>query len=204
MRELEFLPDWYPQTRKRRRMVVLQAWLILLLLAGMGSHLVLADRNIKLAEKSLSSLQGQLDQTNAQLAEMDKLDSMRKQWRQQEQLLSRLGLYVEAYRTLYTIDALMPKQMALTGMNIENEERVEQSNVQAAKGAEPVIDRRMKVKIQGVCPTDTDLANFMTQLSTIPFFDQVSVTYAREKSEANHVMREFEVSFAMNLNGNGS
>ena len=26
MRELEFLPAWYPQTRRRKRQVLLQAW----------------------------------------------------------------------------------------------------------------------------------------------------------------------------------
>jgi hypothetical protein len=44
----------------------------------------------------------------------------------------------------------------------------------------------------------------MTQLSTIAFFDQVSVTYARDKSDNGHVLREFEVSFMLNLNGAGS
>ena len=206
MRELEFLPDWYPQTRKRRRLVVLQGWLILVLAGGMCAHLVLADRNVKVAEKSLTALQSQLDQTNAQLAEIDKLDAMRRQGRQQEQLISRLGLYVEACKTLDTIDTLMPKQMSLTSAQLDNEEKIDTagtSAMQAAK-ADQVVDRRLRVRIQGVCPTDVDLANFMTQLATIPFFDQVSITYAREKSENNHVMREFEVSFSLNLNGNGN
>ena len=202
MRDLEFLPDWYPQTRKRRRLVILQGWLILVLAGGMGAHLVLADRNAKVAAKSLGALQGQLEQTNAQLAEIDKLDTMRKQGRQQEQLISRLGLYVEACKTLDTLDSLMPRQMALTVAQLDNEERVDAgaSAMQAAKG-DSVVERRLKVRIQGVCPTDVDLANFMTQLATIPFFEQVSITYAREKSENNHVMREFEVTFSLNLNG---
>ena len=33
MRELEFLPQWYPQIRRRRRLVHLQAWLTLVLIA---------------------------------------------------------------------------------------------------------------------------------------------------------------------------
>jgi Tfp pilus assembly protein PilN len=204
VRDLEFLPDWYPQTRKRRRLVILQGWLILVLAGGMAAHLVLADRNIKVAEKSLGALQSQLDQTNAQLAEIDKLDAMRKQWRQQEQLLSRLGFYVEACKALDTLDALMPKQMSLTNCQLDNEEKIDvgSSGIQAAKGDQQ-IDRRLRVRVQGVCPTDVDLANFMTQLATIPFFEQVSITYAREKGENNHVMREFEVSFSLNLNSCG-
>ena len=205
MRELEFLPDWYPQTRRRRRLVVLQGWLILVLAAGMAAHLVLADRNIRVAEKSLAALQGQLDQTNAQLAEIDKLDNMRRQGRQQEQLISRLGFYVEACKTLDTIDALMPKQMALTSCQLDNEEKTDPgvSAIQAAK-ADQLIDRRLRVRIQGVCPTDVDLANFMTQLSAVPFFDAVNNTYAREKAENNRVMREFELTFSVNLAAAGS
>src|SRR4029453_8104473 len=154
VRELEFLPDWYPQTRRRRRLVVLQGWLILVLAGGMAAHLVLADRNIKVAEKSLAALQGQLDQTNAQLAEIDKLDTMRKQGRQQEQLISRLGLYVEACKTLDTLHHLMPRQMALPVAQPDNKEGVDAgaSAMQAAKG-DSVVERRLKVRIQGVCPT---------------------------------------------------
>jgi Tfp pilus assembly protein PilN len=204
MRDMEFLPDWYPQTRRRRRLVVLLGWLTMVLVGGMGAHKVLADRNIAAADKALLSLRGQLDQTNAQLVEMDKLDSMRLQLKQQEQVVSRLGFYVYATKAVDTLDRLLPKQMSLTGMQLENEEKVDTSAIQQAKGGEAAVDRRLKVRIQGVCPTDVDLAEFMTELSTIKFFDQVSVTYARDKSDNGHVLREFEVSFVLNLNGAGS
>jgi len=205
MRDMEFLPDWYPQTRRRRRLVVLMGWLTLLLIAGMGMHRLLVDRNIAAADKGLRSLREQLDQTNAQLVEMDKLDSMRQQLRQQQNIVSRLGFYVNACKAIDSIDGLMPKQMSMTGMQLENEEKVDLSAIQQAKGnGEVTVDRHLKIRIQGVCPTDVDLANFMTQLSTIAFFDQVSVTYARDKADNGHVLREFEVSFMLNLNVAGS
>ena len=205
MRELEFLPEWYPLTRQRRRIVILQGWLILTLTAGMAAYLGLAERNIKTDSESRVTLQAQLEQTNAQLAEMDKLDVMRKQLQQQEQVVSRLGFYVYASKAIETLDALMPKQMSLTGVQLDNEERIDNSAVQQAKGTgEAAVDRRLKVRMQGVCPTDVDLSIFLNQLATVPFFEQVSVTYAREKSDNNHVMREFEVSFSLSLNGVGS
>lgn len=204
MRDMEFLPDWYPQTRRRRRLVVLLGWLTLVLVIGMGTHRVLADRNISAADRALNSLRGQLDQTNAQLVEMDKLDAMRQQLKQQEKVVSRLGFYVYATRAMDTLDRMLPKQMALTGVQIENEEKTESSAIQQAKAEDPAVDRKLKIRIQGVCPTDVDLADFMTQLSTVSFFDQVSVTYARDKSDGGHVLREFEVSFVVNLNGVGS
>lgn len=204
MRDMEFLPEWYPQTRRRRRLIVLKGWLCLVLVIGMGTHRLLADRNIAAADKALLSLRGQLDQTNAQLVEMDKLDSMRQQLRQQEQIVSRLGFYVYATKTMDTLDSLIPKQMSLTGLQLENEEKTDSSVIQQAKGGDAAVDRHLKVRMQGVCPTDVDLANFVTQLSTISFFDQISVIYARDKSDNGHVLREFEVSFVLNLNGAGS
>jgi Tfp pilus assembly protein PilN len=205
MRELEFLPEWYPLTRQRRRIVILQGWLILTLTAGMATYLGLSERNIKTDSDSRVTLQAQLEQTNAQLAEMDKLDSMRRQLKQQEQVVSRLGFYVYASKAIETLDALMPKQMSLTGVQLDNEERVDNSAVQQAKGTgEAAVDRRLKIRMQGVCPTDADLSIFLNQLATVPFFEQVAVTYLREKGDNNHVMREFEVSFSLSLNGVGS
>lgn len=205
MRDMEFLPDWYPQTRKRRRMVVLQGWLTLVLIVGMGVQHMLSDRREARDLAAAGILRGQLDQTNAQLIEMDKLDSMRQQLRQQEQIVSRLGFYVQACKAVDSLDGLMPKQMSLIGLQLENEEKVDNSAIQLAKNTGDVaVDRRLKIKIQGVCPTDVDLANFMTNLSAISFFEQVNITYAKEKSENGHVMREFEVSFLLSLNGAGS
>ena len=205
MRELEFLPEWYPLSRQRRRIVILQGWLLLTLIAGMATYLGISERDVQTKIESRVTLQAQLEQTNAQLAEMDKLDIMRKQLRQQEQVVSRLGFYVYASKAIETLDALMPKQMALTGVQIDNEEKVDNSADQQAKGtSEAAIDRRLKIRMQGVSPTDSDLSIFLNQLAAVPFFEQVSVTYLREKSENNHVMREFEVSFSLSLNVGGS
>jgi len=204
MRELEFLPQWYPLTRQRRRLVVLQGWLILVLMIGMATYLAMADRNIKTDVDSRASLQAQLDQTNAQLAEMDKLNSLREQLQVQEQIRSKLGFYVEACKAIDTIDSLMPKQMSLTGVQLDNEEKLDTSAVQQAKGTNDApVERRMKVVMQGVCPTDVDLSIFLNQLAVIPYFEQINVSYTREKKEENHVMREFELSFSLNLTGWG-
>lgn len=205
MRELEFLPDWYPQIRRRRRLVILQAWLILVLVIGMGSWIVGNDRNNTQDEHNLAIQSAQLAQTYAQLAEVDKQDSLRRQLRQQEEVVSRIGFAVDACKTVNALDERMPRQMALTGIVLENEERTDHSAF-AARGAtgEPQVDRRLRVRVQGVCPTDVDLANFMTQLSAVPFFDSVNNTYAREKPENNRVMREFELTFSVNLSATGS
>jgi hypothetical protein len=201
MRELEFLPEWYPQTRRRKRLVFLQAWLTLLLVLGMGAFLVKSERNIIALERTRAAILGQLNQTNSQLAEMDKLDAIRRQLRRQAQITSRLGLYVETSSVIHELERLMPKQMSLTGLQVENEEKAEQSAVAAARGGEPQVDRRLRVRLQAVCPTAVDMASFLTQLSAVPFFEQVNLNRAGEAADKGHTMHEFEVTLVLNLNG---
>ena len=199
MRDLEFLPAWYPQTRQRKRLVHLLGWLTLVLVVGMGAYLVMSERNTLEYERSLAAVNGQLSQTQSQLAEMDKLDAIRRQLRRQSQITGRLGLYVETGSILNELERLMPKQMSLTGLQLENEERLVQSSMQVARGTEPAVDRRLRVKVQAVCPTAVDMASFLTQLSTVPFFEQVNLNRAGESAEKGHTMHEFEVTLLLNL-----
>ena len=204
MRELEFLPEWYPQTRRRKRLVMLQGWLTVLLILGMGAFLMMADRNIAMAERSLIALKAQLTQTNSQLEEMDKLDAIRRQLRKQAQITSRLGLYVETSTVIHELERLMPKQMSLSGLQIENEEKSESSAIALARGGDPQVDRRLKIKVQAVCPTAVDMASFLTQLSAVPLFEQVNLNRAGETTDQGHTMHEFELTLVVNLNAGAS
>jgi hypothetical protein len=44
-----------------------------------------------------------------------------------------------------------------------------------------------------------DLANFLAGLSNNPYFEQIAMTYARDRSDSGHTMREFEVTYVVDL-----
>src|SRR5690242_11989584 len=98
MREMEFLPAWYPQIRKRRRMVVLQAWATLALVAGLVAWMLLSSQNVHRAEADLRSLRGEITQTETELQKLDDLLNLQKQFRQQDRVNAKLGLHVPAAR----------------------------------------------------------------------------------------------------------
>jgi Tfp pilus assembly protein PilN len=106
-------------------------------------------------------------------------------------------------RLLETLDSSMPKEMSLVKFdsNIEETTHTVTSVAGVRSGEKPQqqVDRRLKVKLSGVAPSDVDLANFLANLTKIQFLDQVAVTYARNKTESGHVLREFEISFSMKL-----
>lgn len=202
MRELEFLPAWYPQTRKRKRLVVLQAWMTVTLAAGLGLFMVLSQRNVRAAETELNLIQTDLTQTTSLLKELDEQLALKSQLQQQQQIFDKLGTYVEATRMLSMIDSIMPREMALVGISLKTVEKLQPVTglANAVKKTEQKLDRKLEVAVQGVAPTHLDVANFVMQLSNLPYFEQVSLVYGRDKTDSGHIMREFEVSFMVNLN----
>jgi hypothetical protein len=204
MRDIEFLPSWYAQFLRRRRMVFFQIWVTIGVTLGLGLWIFLADRNQRNAEGVLDALRGQIVQTNSQLEQMEKLESLRRQLRQQAEVLTRLGIHVEAGRLISKVAESMPQSVSLLSFNIDTDEiPVQLSAAEKAslkEGARAPIDRRLRVKLQGVAPTEVEWTTLLTELSKVPFFERVAMNYARERRESGHVLREFELTFTLNLN----
>jgi hypothetical protein len=203
MREMEFLPAWYPQIRKRKRLVVLQAWATVSLLGGLAAWMLLAGRNTRAAEANLQAISGQISQTESELQKLDDLLDLQKQLRQQDRVHAKLGLHVEATRMINTLESAMPKEMAVIQLEMEIEEQARPvatlADAQAMQQKDPPVIRKLKVRLQGVAPTDVDLANFLARLGTTSYFERVAMNYARDRVDNGHVMREFEVTFSVDL-----
>jgi hypothetical protein len=208
MRELEFLPGWYPQLRRRRSLVKIQGWVLVAMIVGLSLWAILVGRAVRKDEAKLVQLDAALSESRAELEQLDELLALEKQLGKQEQIMAKVGSHVEAARLLATLDEVMPPEMALVDLSFDTEDRVVQPATPtgsrftraAANAAPPVIDRRLKVRLVAVAPTDVDLANFLARLTGKPFFEAVAMTYARDRSEQGHLMREFEVLFSMDLN----
>jgi Tfp pilus assembly protein PilN len=202
MRELEFLPDWYPKLRRRRRMVVIQAWLTVVMALSLALWLFMAHRNTHEKQAQISRLEGQLAQTHSELRQLDELLDIKRQLQVQEQVISKIGVHVEVTRMLAELDRLMPKEMSLLDLKLDTLEQPRKvDNVVAAMAAkdEP-MDRRLLVHLWGVAPSDLDLANFYGKLGDVPFFDHVAIGESADFADNGHLMRKFELTFMMDLN----
>lgn len=204
MRELEFLPQWYRLTRQSKRVVAWESWVLLAVIAAISTWTFLARSNERTRQTTLSMRQGQLDQTHSEERMLAEQLRLRQELQEREQIIASLGFSVEMTRLLQTLDAVTPKELSLTDFkcDIEETQRPLGTNVAAAVQipADKRMDRRLKVKLVAVAPSDVDLANFLAGLTDVPFFDQVGVTYSHYKSEEGHIFREFEVTFSMDLN----
>ena len=203
MREVEFLPAWYPQVRRRRRFVMLQAWMTLVVLGGLGTYLTFAGRNVREYEARLARVDRELTASRSELKVIEELMTLRKDLVQKSQVLAKVGSHAEAARLLATLDEAMPKSTALLELSLITEETQTTATSGGARATvqkEPVMDRRLNVKLTGVAPTDVEVASFLDKLTGKPFLDDVRMTGSKPRLDNGRVMREFEVYFSMNLN----
>ena len=202
MREVEFLPNWYPQLRRRRRVVALMAWVTVGLLAGMGSWVAVTQQKIHTRHTRLVQLDGELQRSREELKDLDNLVTFEKKLKERAQVLNKVGFHVEAARLLATLDEVMPKSASLLEVSFLTEEKQPVTLVaaKAAQERDRVADRRLNVRVSGIAPTDVEVADFLTKLTGKPFFEDVRMTGSMPRMEAGHMMREFEVYFSMNLN----
>lgn len=205
MRELEFVPAWYHQRQRNERIVVWQTWVLLALLSGLGTWTFLTHRTVRAAERLHTDVDRKLTQTRVEQQMLDEQLTLKTQLQAQEELLASVGQSVEMTRILEKLDSLMSKQMSLVDFECTTEDvpRTVASVAAVKKGAErskQVFDRRLRVKILGVAPSNSDVASFVAGLHTVPYFEQVSYVHSRDIYDASRVLREFAVTFCVNLN----
>lgn len=213
MREVEFLPDWYPKVRQRKRMVALQAWVTLILLCGLGLWMLLVQRNVHARAIELESLRSDLDQSETELARLEDLLQLQRQLGQQDQIFLKIGRPIETTRIITTLEQMMPPDMALLALTLESEDASPGGGnnsygyggggglaARAARDKEQASPK-LRFRMHGVAPSDTDLGEFLHKLTGKPFFKNVELMYSHERQDRGHVMREFEVSFTMDLAG---
>ncbi len=205
MRELEFLPDWYPRLRKRKRQIALQGWISLLIVGALALWLSLINRNTLAAQQHLAKLNSDLSRAQLDLEKLQSLERMQEQLRIQDEVMAQIGLHVEMTRLINALEEAMSQDMSLLDLNMEVKEQEKRLTslaqmVHTTTKPETLLDRRLQVRLRGVAATDVEVANFLFNLTNNPLFETVTLNYARERRERNHLMREFEVSFAINLN----
>ncbi len=199
MRELEFLPDWYPMLRRKRRLLVLETWCGILIVAVLALWVILSARDVSARQTLLGTRQGELRQTDSDLQKLNELESLKRQMSDQAKLVAHLGPHVPIGRLIDDLEKKMPKEMALLDVSLEFKQQTRAQTGRPVPGAEPSLDRQVSVQLHGVAPSDVVLGNFMIRLATIPRFLGSSLSTADLRQDGR-LMREFRITFSLNLN----
>ena len=200
MRELEFLPSWYTQLRQRRRIVRLESWAFTGLSLAVAGWMVAATCSTRASHAALGSVRTQLNRIYDEKKVLSEQLSLRTELSGRQQVVDAVGRPVEISRVLNTLEKAMAREMSLTDFSCETVEQIRRPVSVAATSTPDAgeVERVMKVKVTAVAPSNLDLANFLTSLN-LPFIQNVALSYSRDRIDSGHVMREFEVTFTLNL-----
>ena len=199
MRELEFLPAWYAALRQKRRILLIEAWLGIVIFLGLSLWMILSARNVMGKETLLSTREKQLTQSNHDLQMLAELESLKAQMSDQVQLMAHVGPNLPMARLMDAIQRMMPKEMALLDMTVESQEQAHGfAGGLTAAAAKIQESRELLVTLHGVAPNDVELGNFMIRVATIPNYVEGSVS-TKDVDQNGHMMRDFKISFGIDL-----
>ena len=145
MRELEFLPTWYPQAHPTT----------LAAIAGLH-HRDPAVRRCSSGsdwrgetstspKRGLATVDAQLAQSLLELEQLQVQLKLKSQLEFQRQIVSRLGLQVEVSRMINTLEHVMPKEMSLCELSFDTDEEIKKVDGIAAKDGSK--NRVLRVKL---------------------------------------------------------
>jgi hypothetical protein len=207
MREVDFLPEWYPGVRQRRRRVALQAWITMITIAGLGIWTLTSQRSVHAREVELASLKTDVNQSETEIQRLDDLLTLQRELGKQDSIFVKIGRPVATTKVMTTLDELMPRDMALLDLSLDTDETVKTGGTLAARAQQEnkvlVTETKLRFRVHGVAPTDMDLAEFLAKLTGKSFFKQVELIYSHERQESGHVLREFEVAFMLDMTPTG-
>lgn len=203
MREIEFLPSWYSQTRRRKRVVAIEGWIMFGLIISLGAWLFYTEHRISARESTLAALQAQVEKTHTEKQILSQKIALRQELQEKEALIASLGYPVEMTRLIQTLDSVMPKEMTVLDFSCATREQIKPvtsvAGIKPGAEREKQVERRLEVELLGIAPSDMDLANFVGALTKKPYFEQVNVAYLKGRVDSGHEMREFKISFSMGL-----
>jgi Tfp pilus assembly protein PilN len=219
MRDLDFVPPWYRDLLRRRRATAVQLAALGLLVALIAGGAVRRQTQIRAAEQELAAADAALVGTRADLQKLDALRQLRDQWRRQDQVLTSTGVNVEASRLLSSLTKVVPTDTALTGINfaVADSDRTDSAqhstnpttapsdvagstaSTGGSRANRSPRARWLNVSVRGVAPGELAVANVLAGISKTPLFRHVNLTYAKDREEQDRTVREFEVTFVINL-----
>lgn len=209
MHEIEFLPAWYPAIQRRYRWVIAQAWLTLAILVALCGYAVVERRAVRSAGGTAGQLDAQIPLQRHKLAQLNERLKYEGELRRQDQIVAELGLAVEPTRLLKTLEDGMTPGMALTNLTMEMVGQAKPVVLTMSMSRQPTdpvgpvsqIDHRLKVLVDGVAPSDAEVAALVERLQKTRDFENVALAYLHEgRIRDGRKTREFEITFEMNLN----
>jgi len=190
MREVEFLPTWYPVVCRRKRLVWAQLAATGAVLLALTGATIARRCEVARQQAVADDYAAELQHFKPALMRLDALQSQQRQLRYREQLAAQTGLQLDPTRLLNVLEDAMPAKVSLTDLSLQAVE---------TPGGGGDAQRRLSIRLTGLAPSDVEVVTLLTNLGKVKLLDDVAMDYTREHAGDGQATREFALTFAVNL-----
>lgn len=210
MRDIDFLPEWYRQNRQRRDSRLTRTWLGMIGLGALFVWFAVGRISLNQAQGRLAHLESQNQMVQAGLGMIDQLAQKEAVLLKKYELAEQLTPTTSCVRVLSKLAKLIPPQVAVKRLELVNKpsqsEGTDRLATLAAKlsgpksaGAsqEQFQKYELHVSLQGLAPSEMDVAVLVGQLSGSQDFSSVALEYCNAASLKAYQGCTFKVNFVI-------
>lgn len=204
MKDIDFIPEWYKATRKRRKRYHRQYVILATMLALMMGWSFVVGRQVKTVKADVSQIQNVIDRSRKMIDEGSKLEAEIALLKQQTGIMEIAEPRTDISTVVAELSALVGDNIILSRLLLKDEtiKELKESAVATAivkigAAAEKkdgfLIQTRRRVTLTGIAAAPADAARLISQLEQSEYFCQETLVYSRPKTVKKHDVTEFEI-----------
>jgi Tfp pilus assembly protein PilN len=202
---INFLPQWYADQQRRRRMIERQAALGVLLVAGMVALWVLTDRQRDDLRLHRDSLATQVLAAETQLTEVAKLQKAEQALSTQLRVFDQLARPITFHQVGSALGTLTPESVFLSRLEaktstIQQRVAIHPAPDEVGAPTSKIINKEViLITLRGSAPSNVEIANYVGRLAGSNLFRNVKMMNSRQVIVEDAVTRQFEIQMQIPL-----
>lgn len=211
MININFVPDDYVQKRESMRANVMYLILFLVVMIGLGGTFMVLKVRQKAIASQAAIAAAKMEKAQKDIAQLEDLQAKRKQMMKAALMTAELIEPVPRTVVLAELTNTLPSGVSLQDVKLLEKEVVnatpspkpstydqakaaaEASNASNA-AAPPKPSVETNIEINGIAPSDIQVAGYIAQLNNSILFDNVALVLSKESIKDEVVFREFKLT----------
>ena len=193
MKEIDFLPEWYKESKRRRSHVRRQYAVLAIAFIAMLSYNLTSTHRIARANASLARLEGQWVEAQAVVDEFDGVTKALNKVREKAGLIERIDSKINVAAVLAEMSHIIGETIVLSHVEFTaeplsddakgpraNENGVRIADGKAGAASDTVIGNvRFRIVLTGVAVSPADVAALVRRLGDSSYFNRVNASFWR-------------------------
>jgi len=211
MANLSFLPEDFIEKKSQRRSNAISLTLFVLVMTGVIGAFFVTDQQRNEVRTQLAQINSQFEAAAKRLDQLQQLQARKQEMIHKAQVTATLLERVPRSLILAQLINDMPMTLSLRELELETKvvkrKRIHTTAIGKAKQANknankppqpPVQETEVSMEMEGVAPTDVEVAQFMTTLSRGTMFQDINLIVSEEVDIEGQQMRKFRIEMMLN------